>query len=657
MRAPFRIALLALLGCSEDAAESTPEMTPTGVGGAAASGGVPSGGNGQSGAGVVGGQVSGGVGGTTAGSGGTAPEGGAGAGGAPEDPWFGYDEPYRPQFHFTAPIGWINDANGMWYWDGLYHFSYQATPDQLPSGAKSWGHAVSTDLVHWQHLSLMLDQGVNVPGEAWSGSTVVDVDNTSGLQTGENPVLVTLYTATTMGTAVAFSNDLGATWQAYENNPVAVGGPDSSTRDPHVLWHEPSGQWVCLLYEGGTTIYTSPDLLTWTKTQTIGFGFECPDFYELPIDGNQGNTKWVLSDASGAYLLGEFDGSTFTPDSNVALKIDQSTDYYAAQTFYRETLPDTRVINMAWLRGDTELTAPWNQSITFPSEVRLQTFPEGLRVTRAPVAEIEALYEEQPTLLGPTDAAQGVNPLAGLEGRSFDLELVVDLEATTANTLDVELANGSFQIDLAGMTFAGAPISAIAGELTIRVLRDWGQYSVHVNGGETSFTKAFGFTPGDGSLSLTGDGSVALVSARFQPVARAWPGQAAATSELVDDTSARFTYTGDWTTADEDRYFDNRCSVAHAAGDELSLEFEGTRLDWYGLRNVDLGRADVYIDDQLMAEGIELYSGRRENALLFTITDLAPGTHELRVTVRDDKNADSAGFALVHDYAVVYSDE
>ena len=140
-------------------------------------------------------------------------------------------------------------------------------------------------MLHWTHWPIMLDPGVNVPGDAWSGSTVVDTDNTSGLKTGTNPVMVTIYTATTKGTCLAYSNDLGVTWQAYAANPVAIGGPNADTRDPHVFWHAPTNEWVCAHYDSGINLYTSPDLKNWTKASHIDFGFECPDMYELPIDG------------------------------------------------------------------------------------------------------------------------------------------------------------------------------------------------------------------------------------------------------------------------------------------------------------------------------------------------------------------------------------
>jgi fructan beta-fructosidase len=164
-----------------------------------------------------------------------------------------YDEPYRGQYHFTAPNGWLNDVNGVWYYGGVFHLSYQAYPYTLDGLTKHWGHATSTDMVHWVSAPVMLDPGVRgLPGDAWSGSAVVDVDNTSGLQTGTNPVLVAIYTATSEGTCLAYSNDLGLTWQPYAGNPLPIGGESDAERDPHVFWHEPTQQWVCAHYENGT---------------------------------------------------------------------------------------------------------------------------------------------------------------------------------------------------------------------------------------------------------------------------------------------------------------------------------------------------------------------------------------------------------------------
>jgi fructan beta-fructosidase len=631
-----------------------PDDAAAGTGGPAGQPGAA----GQGGAGAAAGQ----------GGAGTAGQGVAGTGGTPPLPltWGAgadfpytvgnYDEPLRPQFHFTAPMGWINDANGMWFEGGLYHLSYQASPFSLASEwGKFWGHATSPDLVHWTHVPIMLHPGANVPGPAWSGSTVEDVDNTSGLRTGAGPLLVTFYTDTDRGTSIATSTDRGLTWKPYARNPVAIGGPNEQTRDPHVFWHEPTKRWVCALYEGGTTFYTSPNLKDWTKAGHVAFGFECPDIYELPVDGDAAKRKWVLQDASGAYLLGAFDGQTFTPDSMTALKMNTSSDFYAGQTFHRRTFPDERVVQVAWIRGGAA-TAPWNQALTFPVEVRLRTFPEGVRVARRPIAELQALRGAAHHVAAATVAA-GTNALAGLSGKAFDLEVTIDRAKTTATSLTFAVGAATFTYDLAKGTMLGATVSPLDGRVTVRILRDWGQYEVYVNDGEVSFTKDFAFGPGDTGVSLTAaGGSLALVSADLYSLARAWPGAAATSSAIIDDAAAETAYGGNWSAAPEDRYFRGACRVGRDAGSYVEASFTGTRVDWYGLRNTDLGLARVRIDGVVRGGDIDTYSATRQNARLFSIGQLAPGKHTIRVEVTGTKSAASAGAALVHDYFIAYSD-
>jgi sucrose-6-phosphate hydrolase SacC (GH32 family) len=567
-----------------------------------------------------------------------------------------YDEPLRPQFHFTAPMGWLNDPNGLWFEGGLYHLSYQASPFSLASElGKFWGHATSPDLVHWTHVPIMLHPGVNIPGPAWSGSTVEDVDDTSGLRTGARPALVTLYTDTNRGTSIATSNDRGLTWKPYAMNPVAVGGPNEQTRDPHVFWHEPTKRWVCLLYENGTTIYTSPNLKDWKKTGNVAFGFECPDAYELPVDGDAAKRKWVLQDASGAYLLGTFNGETFSPDSPTPQRMNASSDFYASQTFYRRTFPDDRVVQIGWIRGSSA-TAPWNQALTFPTEVRLRTFPQGVRVARTPIAEIASL-RGTPQHLGAAVVAAQVNALATLSGRAFDLEIVIDRAETTASALTFRLGAASFVYDVAMGTIWGATVSPRVGHVTVRILRDWGQYEVYVNDGEVSYTKDFAFAAGDASVSLAATGGqLALVSADLYPLARAWPGVPASASVVIDDAQPASAYQGNWASAAEDRYFRGACHVGRDAGSTVEASFTGTRVDWYGLLNTDLGLARVSIDGTVRGADIDTYSATRQNARLFTAGGLSPGTHTIRVQVTGAKAAASSGTALVHDYFVAYTD-
>jgi len=564
-----------------------------------------------------------------------------------------YDEQYRGQFHFSAPGGWLNDANGMWYADGLYYLAYQHTPYGLASGEKWWGLATSPDMMHWTQKPIMLDPAV-VPGSCWSGSTVVDADNTSGLKTGKNPVWVTIYTATSKGTCLAYSNDLGASWQSYAGNPVNVGGPNEETRDPHVFWYAPESKLVCLLFEKGTSFYTSTDLKHWTKTCHIDFGFECPDMYELPVDGDSNHQKWVVQDASGKYLLGDFDGKVFTPDPGGPHPMDVGPGYYASQTFNRASFPDSRVVQIAWnvSWNNQPYTQPWEQNLTFPCQIKLKTFPEGVRVSREPIAEIAKLYSHAHHYSAET-LKPGQNLFAGRESECCDIEANFDLAGTTAKNITFTLANRTFTYDVANHQLLGKPLSPIDNKIKIRILRDWGQLEVFGNDGQFSCTEVYGFTTGDGGVSVTADGDVNVTSADFRNVNRIWPGKAGTPARTIDDADPSTVYSGTWNTDNNNFYYTSTCHFSSTVGGYFEAPFHGTHVEWWGLQNVDLGFADVYIDDKRVAEGIDCYSPIRTVRQLFSTSGLSAGTHTIKVEVAGSKNAASTGVALVHDYFVV----
>ena len=238
-----------------------------------------------------------------------------------------YAEIYRPQFHFTAARDWLNHPNGLVFFKGEYHLFFQRTPQSLESGDKSWGHAISTDLVHWEQLADALSP--DRYGDIWSGSAVVDRDNTAGFQNGDEPALVAMYTAAgghsaeSKGEAftqrLAYSTDRGRTWKMYEKNPVIahiVGG----NRDPRMVWYSPGKKWILALYLDKNTyaLFSSPDLKSWTKLQDLnvpGCG-ECPDFFPMPVDGSKDNIKWVFTAANGRYLVAHSTGRGLLPKRN-----------------------------------------------------------------------------------------------------------------------------------------------------------------------------------------------------------------------------------------------------------------------------------------------------------------------------------------------------
>lgn len=302
-----------------------------------------------------------------------------------------YAEKDRPQFHFTSRRGWLNDPNGLVYHKGLYHLFYQHNPYGWNWGNMHWGHAVSEDLLHWKEQPIAL-YPKRFGDWAFSGSAVVDAKNTSSFKKGDEDVLVLAYTSTGRGECIAYSNDAGQTWTEYEGNPV-IKHPG---RDPKLLWHEASKQWVMALYDEvkgrNISFYTSPDLKKWTYQSRIDGFYECPDLFELPVDGDARKTKWVLYGADGEYLLGHFDSKTFKPESS-KLRLWYG-NFYAAQTF--NNTPDGKVIQIGWGQGIAFPGMPFNQQMTIPVELTLRTTGDGVRMYAQPVYQMKALHQGEP---------------------------------------------------------------------------------------------------------------------------------------------------------------------------------------------------------------------------------------------------------------------
>ena len=269
--------------------------------------------------------------------------------------------------------------------------------------------------------------------DVYSGSAVVVSGKTAEAITGsKKEAMVAIYTGTSLGTCLAWSNNGGTSWHDFAGNPVANPTDEAYPRDPCVLWHEPSGKWLMLLYEKGTTFYGSSDLIHWDSLSNVNFGFECPDFFELPLDGNDADRKWVLQDANGSYLVGTFDGTHFKKDPlQDTLVMTRGPDFYAGQTFPMGNLPgnDSRIIQIAWMdhwNGGIGETV-WERNATFPVVLGLVGDRGQQRVTRLPIKELSGLYEHgekwERQLL-----KKGSNILSGLGSKKFDIIADFDLE-------------------------------------------------------------------------------------------------------------------------------------------------------------------------------------------------------------------------------------
>lgn len=419
-----------------------------------------------------------------------------------------YRETLRPQFHFTARRGWLNDPNGLTYHDGRWHLFFQHNPYGVNWGNMHWGHAVSEDLVHWRERRIAL-----VPQRygdwCFSGSAVVDRENTSGLGTGTEPPIMVAYTSTGRGECIAFSNDDGRSFNDYESNPVVR----HRGRDPKVIWHEPTKRWVMAVYDEtddvrGIAFYSSPNLRDWTLHSKIDGFFECPDLFELPVDGDEGKTQWVLYAADGRYLLGRFDGRQFTKEAGKHQV--WYGNFYAAQTF--SNAPHGRRIQIGWGRGITFPEMPFNQQMTFPVRLTLRTTKDGVRMFAEPVREIALLHGNNRTwkneLLQPGD-----NPLEGISGDLFDVR--AEIEFGTALAVEFVVRGVPVVYDVRHHELrcenVKAPLDPENGTVRLQILVDRG--SIEVFGNQGRVAMSVGVIPSDDhrSLSVVSQGGPARI--------------------------------------------------------------------------------------------------------------------------------------------------
>ena len=386
-----------------------------------------------------------------------------------------YDEAHRPQFHFTSRKNWLNDPNGLVFFEGEYHLFFQHNPAGREFGLMAWGHAVSRDLLHWQELEVALRP--DALGLIYSGSAVVDWDNTTGFGRGNQPPLVAMYTAAgkPFTQCLAYSLDGGRTWTKYDGNPV-IPHIAGENRDPKVVWHAPSRRWVMALYLDGSdfALFNSPDMKTWTRLQSLTLPGcdECPDFFEMPVQGSPAEHKWVFTAANDRYLVGTFDGHTFTPETEV-LPGDYGANFYAVQTYSDIPRADGRRIQIAWMRGGEYPEMPFNQQMSFPCGLTLHQTPDGPRLFRQPVREIAALYtgkhEWHDQALAPGD-----DPLRALAGDLWDIQ--AEFEVGTAAALWFQVRGAEVRYDVRAQTVTAlgrtAPLKLKDGRLILRLLVD-----------------------------------------------------------------------------------------------------------------------------------------------------------------------------------------
>ena len=300
-----------------------------------------------------------------------------------------YHEPTRPQIHFTAKNGWLNDPNGLIYIDGTYHMFFQHNPGDVHwRKSKHWGHAISKDLIHWEETDIALFPDKR--GAMFSGSAILDHNNVLGKNEGENKAAVLFYTTTSPYCQnMSYSTDNFKTINHYEGNPI-IPFIDDRNRDPKVVFCDELNCYVMILYITDNLYYlfTSDNLTGWTHIQSINLNVEreCPDIFH--INDNEGNRKWVIMGARDKYLVGKFEGGKFIPEQDT-MSLHYGACAYAGQSF--SNLPNNRVVRMVWNRWYVKPNS-FSGQMGIPMELSLIKLNDIYYLQANPVEEIKTLY-------------------------------------------------------------------------------------------------------------------------------------------------------------------------------------------------------------------------------------------------------------------------
>ncbi len=453
-----------------------------------------------------------------------------------------YNEQHRPQFHFSPEKNWMNDPNGLIFYQGEYHLFYQYFPDSTVWGPMHWGHTVSKDLIHWEHLPIALYPDEN--GCIFSGSIVMDEKNTSGFarESSKNAPMIAIFTYHNLdwekagrldreSQGIAFSLDKGRTWTKYAQNPVLKNKGDVDFRDPKVFWHEPTQHWIMPLAVGEhLEIFSSPNLKDWTKTSDFGKNegahggvWECPDLFMMPTPEGE---KWVLLQNMGRgaanggsgtqYFVGQFDGATFKNDNapDQVLWLDYGADNYAGVTWNGNT--DGRKIFIGWMSNWDDYatkvpTSTWRSAMTVPRTLSLEKTKEGFRLVQNPVEEVTQLRTKTTFL-----KSEKFNNFLTINDLSVQKEINItfDLKKSSAKELGFLLSNTQnerlevgydkvnqlFFVDRteAGKKDFSAKFSRVHSApyianktLTIRALIDASSVEIFVDNGKLALTEIF----------------------------------------------------------------------------------------------------------------------------------------------------------------------
>ena len=445
-----------------------------------------------------------------------------------------YQESLRPIYHFTVQRGFNNDPNGMVYLNGQYHLCYQHNAYDVVVGNQTWGHAVSTDLVHWQERPEAIYG--DALGQIWSGSSVIDWNDSAGFGTN---AIVSFYTSAgghsnnnlmsegqLFSQSMAYSIDQGQTWIKYTNNPV-IPNVEGDNRDPRAIWYAPGNKWVMVfwLQNNDFGFFSSTNLINWTQTSTFTFPgvIEVPELFAMPLDGNTNNLQWIFYAGAGHYYVGQFDGNAFTANYG-PFGIRGGNSFAAGQTFNNIPASDGRRILFANNTANYP-DMPFNDGMDFPVQLTLQTTGSTPLLYVNPVNEL-ALLRYSTNFWPAQTLANGVNAMAGATGEACEVDAQFEPGTATNVTFTLRGTPVTYNCQSQELSCEGTinDLSPINGVITLQILVDRGTLEIYANNGLVYMPMSVTPVAGAQPLSLVASGgSATLLSLNLYNLGSAWP--------------------------------------------------------------------------------------------------------------------------------------
>lgn len=479
-----------------------------------------------------------------------------------------YNEPHRPQIHFSPKEKWMNDPNGMVYHKGVYHLFYQYYPDSTVWGPMHWGHAISKNMIKWKHRPIALFPD-NL-GYIFSGSAVVDVNNTSGFGKKGKAPLVAIFTHhdpqgekerknNYQYQSIAYSIDDGKTWIKYASNPVLKNPGINDFRDPKVIWFEQNKKWIMTLaVKDRIFFYSSGNLKDWTKESEFGENlgahggvWECPDLFSLEYEGK---AVWILivninpggpnGGSATQYFPGDFDGKIFSPLDTVTRWLDYGPDEYAGVTWSNT---EKRKIFLGWmsnwLYATVVPTEKWRSAMTIPRELKLLKTDSGMLVASTPVNELKAI-RSKPVVFNNISLSNAFSISDKIKKLSFpclinlSLNEIKDITIRVSNQLNEELVIGfdktrnkffidrirsgktSFHKEFAAMHFA--PRFTTNPQMNISLLIDVSSVELFADDGLTVMTEIFFPTSPFNQISFQSAGNLTIKKLEYMKLKNIW---------------------------------------------------------------------------------------------------------------------------------------